>query len=161
MTDARALFAQYLDLAPLRGRHRGLVVCIFHRDRRPSLSVDLDAGLFHCFGCGIEGGVIRFGELVGERHARTRPARDDWIEPLRAARQQIINAERRHQTRRDALRAAWEAADAYRAGMDNVHAVRSVATRLGSGELVWELLETAAAVETDLLAQLAAAGAES
>jgi len=40
--------------------------CIFHDDRSASLSVDLDAGVFHCFGCGQQGGIKRFAALVGE-----------------------------------------------------------------------------------------------
>src|SRR5262245_5570956 len=60
------LFARHLDLAPLRSRRRGLVRCPFHRDRTPSLSVDLDAAIFNCFGCGAHGGWKRFAELVGE-----------------------------------------------------------------------------------------------
>jgi len=35
-------------------------LCPFHDDRRPSLSVNPDKGLFHCFGCGESGDVIDF-----------------------------------------------------------------------------------------------------
>lgn len=52
MIDANALFAQHLDLAPLGARRRSVVCCRFYEDRTPSLSVDLDAGILHCFGCG-------------------------------------------------------------------------------------------------------------
>lgn len=45
----------------------GRVRCIFHAEKTPSLSVDLARGLFHCFGCGVEGGWSRFLEMVGER----------------------------------------------------------------------------------------------
>ena len=77
MRAAAESFARHLDLAPLRGRRRGSVRCIFHQERTPSLSVDLDRGLFHCFGCGAEGGVRRFRELVGESQlgAIIRPMR--------------------------------------------------------------------------------------
>jgi len=39
-------------------------ICPFHRDKRPSLSVNEDKGVFHCFGCGEGGDVIRFIELI-------------------------------------------------------------------------------------------------
>jgi hypothetical protein len=65
--EAESLFARHLDLTPLRHRRRGRVRCRFHDERTPSLSIDLDKGVFHCFGCGISGGVLKFAELVGER----------------------------------------------------------------------------------------------
>src|SRR5262245_15574688 len=61
------LFERHLDLTPLRGRPRGVTFCRFHPDRKHrSLSVDLERGLFHCFACGVGGGVFRFARLVGE-----------------------------------------------------------------------------------------------
>ena len=45
---------------------RGIVLCLFHVEKTPSLSIDLEKGAFHCFGCGVGGGVKRFAELVGE-----------------------------------------------------------------------------------------------
>lgn len=72
LPDPLALFERHLDLRPLRGRARGLVRCRFHEDTRPSLSVDVEQGLFHCFGCGAQGGVKAFLELVGE----AQPDRD-------------------------------------------------------------------------------------
>jgi len=38
--------------------------CPFHDDQHPSLSVNEEKGLFHCFGCGVGGDVIRFVELI-------------------------------------------------------------------------------------------------
>jgi hypothetical protein len=61
-----AVFARHLDLAPLRGRTKGKVRCLFHEEKTASLSLDLDRGLFHCFGCGVQGGVVAFARLVGE-----------------------------------------------------------------------------------------------
>ena len=34
------------------------VHCCFHEDHQPSLSINLDFGGFHCFGCGEKGGDI-------------------------------------------------------------------------------------------------------
>lgn len=39
-------------------------ICPFHEDGTPSLSIDAVKQLFHCFGCGQSGDVIRFVELT-------------------------------------------------------------------------------------------------
>ena len=40
------------------GRLKGL--CPFHEEKTPSFSINPSAGLYHCFGCGVGGDVIRF-----------------------------------------------------------------------------------------------------
>ena len=45
--------------------HEKMVCCPFHNDSNPSLSVDHENGLWHCFGCGKGGDVITF---VMEKH---------------------------------------------------------------------------------------------
>lgn len=35
-------------------------VCPFHNDTNPSLSLNNDKGLFHCFGCGESGDIVAF-----------------------------------------------------------------------------------------------------
>jgi len=54
--------------------------CPWHEDREPSLSVDREKGLYHCFGCGESGDVVTlvqkfrgvgFKEAVGYLRART------------------------------------------------------------------------------------------
>ena len=40
--------------------------CPFHDDKTPSLSINPDLGLFHCFGCGAKGDIFKFyGKLNG------------------------------------------------------------------------------------------------
>ncbi|MCW2540648.1 MAG: primase [Frankiales bacterium] len=39
-------------------------ICPFHDEKSPSLSVSAARGLFHCFGCGAGGDVIRFVERI-------------------------------------------------------------------------------------------------
>ena len=39
-------------------------ICPFHDEKSPSLSVSPTKGLFHCFGCGIGGDVIRFVQNI-------------------------------------------------------------------------------------------------
>jgi hypothetical protein len=150
-SDAAALFARHLDLEPLRGRSRGVVRCRFHDDRRPSLSVDLTAGVFNCFGCGEHGGVRRFAELVGEHDVAPRVRRVE--SPLQEARRAAARRARRDGERavqwadwrycEDFVRRSWHAVD---------HA-RRLATVLGPDHpLVWPALELAARVEQDAFA---------
>jgi hypothetical protein len=90
MLDGPALFARHLDLEPLKGRRTGRVRCIFHAERTASLSIDLDAGVFHCFGCGEQGGVKAFAVKVGEQ-AETTPhlsREPTWEAMLRLVSQQ-------------------------------------------------------------------------
>lgn len=48
---------------PLRRRGRTYFgICPFHAERTASFAVSREAGLFHCFGCGAGGDVIRFIE---------------------------------------------------------------------------------------------------
>jgi DNA primase len=39
-------------------------ICPFHDEKSPSLSVSVARGLFHCFGCGVGGDVIRFVQSI-------------------------------------------------------------------------------------------------
>jgi hypothetical protein len=42
------------------GRHKAEALCPFHPDHNPSLSIDLQRGLFHCFGCNAGGDIPGF-----------------------------------------------------------------------------------------------------
>jgi hypothetical protein len=161
--SAADLFARHLDLKPLRGRSRGVVKCRFHHDRTASLSIDLGRGLFHCFGCGEQGGVRRFAELVGERDVMPRITRA--IEsPLQQARRAVAIRARR-EGERAAEWADWNwCADFVRRSLQAVDQVRQLATVLGPDPpRIWPELEHAArmesfalAVDSELLAILAA-----
>jgi DNA primase len=41
------------------GRQR-MALCPFHRDTKPSCSINLERRIFHCFGCGARGSVLDF-----------------------------------------------------------------------------------------------------
>lgn len=41
-------------------RHEQVVLCPFHDDTHPSMSVNLDNGLFYCFACGAGGSPVNF-----------------------------------------------------------------------------------------------------
>ncbi len=57
-TDIVELVSSYV---PLKKRGRNFIcLCPFHNEKTPSFSVSPDRGIFHCFGCGIGGGAIRF-----------------------------------------------------------------------------------------------------
>lgn len=158
-TRAEALFWAHLDLAPLRGRRRGNIYCIFHDgDTHPSLSVDLDRGLFHCFACGVGGGLRRFAELVGEAApSPARPARPRSLlaEAMARARHEADRQRRRLEPYCD----LFKIADWVRARFSTVSEARRVATRLGDTERSWEILDLTARVEREALA--AGAGLDS
>lgn len=138
MLDA-GVFARHLDLTPLGGRRRGKVRCIFHQERTASLSLDLEAGVFHCFGCGQQGGITRFAALVGERadtaelDTRPEPDQTPWLIASRLAGRQAW-------TRAVDL---YEAADWIRRTRRDVAHVRAIAT-----EADWDALQRAAHLET-------------
>src|SRR5918997_15274 len=50
----------HTDLRRQGARFVGL--CPFHEERTPSFSVDPQEKLYHCFGCGVGGDVIKFVE---------------------------------------------------------------------------------------------------
>jgi len=87
-----SIFERHLDLSPLRGRRRGLVRCRFHEDDSASLSLDLDGGVFHCFGCGQQGGLKRFAALVGDMAASAEnPTNEEptaWLCAMRLVKHQ-------------------------------------------------------------------------
>src|ERR1017187_4014257 len=41
-------------------KDKNMARCPFHQDSTASLSLDLGAGIWHCFGCGAGGGVLDF-----------------------------------------------------------------------------------------------------
>lgn len=53
---------KYISLRKAGKEYTGL--CPFHADKHPSLSVNEDKGLFHCFACGESGDVIDFVERI-------------------------------------------------------------------------------------------------
>jgi DNA primase catalytic core len=56
--DIVAVIGQYVPLKKAGSRYLG--VCPFHHDRRPSMNVTPQMGIFKCFACGAGGDVIRF-----------------------------------------------------------------------------------------------------
>ncbi|HSI79103.1 MAG TPA: DNA primase [Solirubrobacterales bacterium] len=58
--DIVEVVSAHTDLRRSGARYTGR--CPFHDERTPSFSVDPAAKLYHCFGCGVGGDVIRFVE---------------------------------------------------------------------------------------------------
>jgi hypothetical protein len=58
--DIIEIVSAYTELRRAGERHMGL--CPFHEERTPSFSVDPREKLYHCFGCGVGGDVIKFVE---------------------------------------------------------------------------------------------------
>ncbi len=58
--DIVEIISAYTELRRTGERQMGL--CPFHEERSPSFSVDPREKLYHCFGCGVGGDVIKFVE---------------------------------------------------------------------------------------------------
>ncbi|OCC16337.1 DNA primase [Dissulfuribacter thermophilus] len=62
LADIRQIVSEYV---PLKKRGNNWVgLCPFHHDRDPSFTVNEDKQIFHCFGCGVGGGVFKFLMLI-------------------------------------------------------------------------------------------------
>jgi DNA primase len=59
-SDIVEVISAHTDLRRAGTRYTGL--CPFHDERTPSFSVDPTEKLYHCFGCGVGGDVIKFVE---------------------------------------------------------------------------------------------------
>lgn len=56
--DFRTFYGKYGTLD--RHLNNGLMLCPFHDDKHPSLSIDAKTGMFHCHGCGKQGDIFTF-----------------------------------------------------------------------------------------------------
>lgn len=101
------LVRRYTDLK--RAGPRELVgLCVFHKERTPSLRVNDDKGTFHCFGCGAAGDSIRFvmmRENVGFLQALRYLGATDLpiVDPQERARRREIDAEEQLEARKVAV----------------------------------------------------------
>jgi len=58
--DYRSFYRKHIPSLKLNGKVEAQGLCCFHDDRHPSISVNLDSGLFYCFACGASGDVFSF-----------------------------------------------------------------------------------------------------
>lgn len=56
--DIVDIISEYVTLKRAGPSYKGL--CPFHKEKTPSFSVSPDKQIFHCFGCGVGGDVIKF-----------------------------------------------------------------------------------------------------
>ena len=60
-TDIVAIVNEVVPLKKAGVTLKGL--CPFHQEKSPSFTVNRDKGVFHCFGCGVGGDVVKFVQL--------------------------------------------------------------------------------------------------
>ncbi len=61
--DYKSFYTRHIPGFEPNGKTEIQCLCPFHDDKNPSLSVNLEKGVFQCFGCGEKGGVVKFIQL--------------------------------------------------------------------------------------------------
>ncbi len=82
--DMAGLLSRYLTLK--RSGKNYTAICPFHPDKRPSLVIDPERKLFHCFGCGEGGDIFKFLmkiERLSFQEAVERLAQETGVELAR------------------------------------------------------------------------------
>lgn len=59
----KSFYTRHIPVFEPNGKLEVQCLCPFHDDKEPSLSVNLKKGVFKCFGCGEQGGVVKFIQL--------------------------------------------------------------------------------------------------
>jgi hypothetical protein len=125
---------------------------VFHQDQTPSLSIDIDRGLFNCFACGAKGGARKFAELVGDGVTAPPPARPAPPEtPLARMRREALELARHQPWLRPGVVDLYREADLLRAGYRLVAEARAIATASGISDAGFDVLSSAARLETDMV----------
>lgn len=62
--DFENLFMEYAQTPLKRSGSSWKALCPFHDESTPSFSVNLNLGLWHCFGCSLDGDVISFVQAI-------------------------------------------------------------------------------------------------
>ncbi len=120
-TDIVNVVSKYVHLSKKGGNYFGL--CPFHNEKTPSFSVNADKQIFHCFGCGLGGGVIQFVMKMENLEFR------DAVESLAQAAGMEVpqDGDRRDSRRRDRLYALMK--DAARHFHSNLQRPEAAAAR--------------------------------
>ncbi len=58
--DKTHFFKTYVPSLKTNGKPEALGSCPFHNDKNPSLSVNIESGLFRCFACDVKGDIFTF-----------------------------------------------------------------------------------------------------
>jgi putative DNA primase/helicase len=56
----KSFYQSFIPSLKLNGRAESMGLCPFHDDKNPSLSVNIESGLYNCFACGAKGDVFQF-----------------------------------------------------------------------------------------------------
>lgn len=121
LSNPQAYYSQFFALKGNKAKH--LVLCCFHHDKEPSLSLDLTTGRFNCFGCGASGGdIVDFHQLKYDLNFK-EAAKDlgAWVdtstdtpEQLAARKAKIEQANKEYKARQaQAAKAEKEHAQAF------------------------------------------------
>ena len=62
--DFREFYSSFVDFPKGNGKSEVMGICPFHNDHHPSLSVNLDKGLFNCFACDAKGDAFTFYQKI-------------------------------------------------------------------------------------------------
>ena len=55
------------------------VLCPFHDDKSPSMHINDEKGLYHCFVCKAGGNLVQFIKAVSYTHLRAHETREDLV----------------------------------------------------------------------------------
>lgn len=58
--DKTKFYQELIPSLKVNGKVEALGLCPFHDDTKPSLSVNIESGLFRCFACDIKGDIFTF-----------------------------------------------------------------------------------------------------
>ncbi|MCF6147323.1 MAG: DUF927 domain-containing protein [Candidatus Kuenenia sp.] len=61
--DYRSFYQKHISGFEANGKTEVQCLCPFHDDKNPSLSVNVEKGVFRCFGCGKKGDAVTFLQL--------------------------------------------------------------------------------------------------
>lgn len=78
-------FVEAIPGAKHQGGAEWLILCPFHGDRTPSMTVNADRGLYHCFSCGVGGKIDRLAEKLRLQIGSTANA-ESVLNSIREAR---------------------------------------------------------------------------
>ncbi len=56
----RSFYQEFIPSLKINGKAQAMGLCPFHDDKNPSLSVNIETGLYHCFACDAKGDVFTF-----------------------------------------------------------------------------------------------------
>jgi DNA primase len=62
--DTENFYKSLIPSLKVNSKPEALGLCPFHNDQNPSLSVNIETGLYHCFACGAGGDIFKFYMLI-------------------------------------------------------------------------------------------------